>query len=187
MINFLLEVFKDYESEEAIIWKDRSYSYGWLLERIDTWSQRIHQDKIFPGTVTSLEADFSPNGVALFLALMEHRCVLVPLTSALEAKMAEFQEIAEVEVSFRLDPQDRFHISPGQSKAGHPHYQRLRELQHSGLVLFSSGSTGKSKAAVHDLSVLLEKFKVHRKRWRAITFLLYDHIGGVQYDALHPV
>jgi acyl-coenzyme A synthetase/AMP-(fatty) acid ligase len=46
-------------------------------------------------------------------------------------------------------------------------------------VLFSSGSTGKSKAAVHDLSLLLEKFRTPRRSQRAITFLLYDHIGGV--------
>jgi acyl-coenzyme A synthetase/AMP-(fatty) acid ligase len=46
-------------------------------------------------------------------------------------------------------------------------------------VLFSSGSTGKSKAAVHNLAKLLEKFKVVRYAHRAITFLLYDHIGGV--------
>jgi acyl-coenzyme A synthetase/AMP-(fatty) acid ligase len=55
----------------------------------------------------------------------------------------------------------------------------MRQAGHPGLVLFSSGSTGKSKAAVHDLSLLLEKFKTSRRSQRAITFLLYDHIGGV--------
>jgi acyl-CoA synthetase (AMP-forming)/AMP-acid ligase II len=47
------------------------------------------------------------------------------------------------------------------------------------LVLFSSGSTGKSKAVLHDFVPLLEKFKIRRHRLRTITFLLYDHIGGV--------
>jgi long-chain acyl-CoA synthetase len=44
--------------------------------------------------------------------------------------------------------------------------------------LFSSGSTGQSKAAVHDIVGMLGKFKVRRHARRAITFLLYDHIGG---------
>jgi acyl-coenzyme A synthetase/AMP-(fatty) acid ligase len=46
-------------------------------------------------------------------------------------------------------------------------------------VLFSSGSTGKSKAIVHDMSDWLEKYKTRRHRQRAITFLLFDHGGGV--------
>jgi acyl-CoA synthetase (AMP-forming)/AMP-acid ligase II len=46
-------------------------------------------------------------------------------------------------------------------------------------VLFSSGSTGKSKAAVHDFVPMLEKYQVPRHRLRTITFLLFDHIGGV--------
>ncbi len=55
---------------------------------------------------------------------------------------------------------------------------RLKQEQRPGLVLFSSGSTGKSKAALHDLLPILEKFKVRRHTRRAITFLLFDHIGG---------
>jgi len=45
--------------------------------------------------------------------------------------------------------------------------------------LFSSGSTGEPKAALHNFSKLLEKFKVQRHSLRTITFLLLDHIGGI--------
>jgi acyl-coenzyme A synthetase/AMP-(fatty) acid ligase len=46
-------------------------------------------------------------------------------------------------------------------------------------VLFSSGSTGKPKAALHNFARLLEKFKTQRHSLRTITFLLLDHIGGI--------
>ena len=46
-------------------------------------------------------------------------------------------------------------------------------------MLFSSGSTGKSKAAVHDFSHLLGKFKANRHQLCTLSFLLYDHIGGI--------
>jgi acyl-CoA synthetase (AMP-forming)/AMP-acid ligase II len=46
-------------------------------------------------------------------------------------------------------------------------------------VLFSSGSTGRSKAALHNFAHLLEKFKVQRQRLCTLTFLLLDHIGGI--------
>lgn len=88
-------------------------------------------------------------------------------------------EIAEVELSIRLDDEDNMTFLWRDGSATHEFYQTLRQSGHPGLVLFSSGSTGKSKAAVHDLTNLLDKYKAPRKRRRAITFLLYDHIGGV--------
>ena len=55
----------------------------------------------------------------------------------------------------------------------------LRSEGHPGLVLFSSGSSGLCKAAVHDLVRLLEKYQVRRHRWRTVPLLLFDHIGGL--------
>ena len=58
-------------------------------------------------------------------------------------------------------------------------YKKLREKNHPGLVLFSSGSSGQQKAAVHDFNLLLEKFKVNRKLFVILNFLLFDHWGGL--------
>ncbi|MCC6146994.1 MAG: long-chain fatty acid--CoA ligase [Anaerolineaceae bacterium] len=150
-----------------------------MLERVGYWQKKIAENGIPAGAATVLEADFSPNSVALFLALVEHRCALVPLTSSVEMNKPEFIEIAQGEFTFRIDTEDQVEISRLPYTADHAMYTTLRKRQAPGLVLFSSGSTGKSKAAVHDLTGLLEKFKVRRNRQRAVTFLLYDHIGGV--------
>lgn len=179
IIDFLLNIFQGNKSREAIIWQDQVFHYDWLLDRISQWRAIITEQAILPGTVTALEADFSPNGVALFLAMAEHRCILIPLTNSVEAKKQEFMEIAEVELSIRLDDEDNMTFLWRDGSATHEFYQTLRQSGHPGLVLFSSGSTGKSKAAVHDLTNLLDKYKAPRKRRRAISFLLYDHIGGV--------
>jgi long-chain acyl-CoA synthetase len=48
-----------------------------------------------------------------------------------------------------------------------------------GLVVFSSGSTGKHKAILHDVDALLDKFRVPRHRRCTLTFLLLDHLGGI--------
>ncbi|MDQ3776526.1 MAG: SDR family NAD(P)-dependent oxidoreductase [Pseudomonadota bacterium] len=63
--------------------------------------------------------------------------------------------------------------------AAHELLVRLQMIGHPGLILFSSGSTGKSKAAVHDFVPLLAKFAVRRASRRMLAFLLFDHIGGV--------
>ena len=179
MIEFLLDIFKEYGSQDAIIWKDQVYSYDWLQERVLFWQEQISEKEIAPGTVVILEADFSPNAVALFLALIEARCILVPLTKSVEMKKKEFTEIAQGEVRFSIDDFDVTTITVLDNHTDHPLYKKIRELNHPGLLLFSSGSTGKSKAALHDLSGLLEKFKIRRFPQRAISFLLFDHIGGV--------
>ena len=55
----------------------------------------------------------------------------------------------------------------------------IREKEHPGLVLFTSGTTGEPKAAVHDFLAVLEKFKLRRKALRTLNFLLFDHWGGL--------
>jgi len=178
-IDFMLEVFEKNQEKDAIIWKNQIYHYQWLLDRIEYWKDQIQINSILRGTVTIIEAEFSPNAITLFLALVDHACILVPLTSSVEAQKTEFIEIAQGEVSFLIDENDKVQIKKLPYSADNEHYQQLRSTEHPGLILFSSGSTGKSKAAVHDLNGILEKFKLMRHALRSITFLLYDHIGGV--------
>jgi long-chain acyl-CoA synthetase len=178
-VDFLLEIFKDAGNAEAIVWQDRIYTYDWLLERFAYWQQRIAAEHISPGTVVILEADFSPNAIALFLALTDRRCILVPLTECPDSKRAKIISTAEGEIGFSIDKGDDVTISPLANKATHPLYRQLRSAQHPGLVIFSSGSTGESKGGVHDLLWLLDQYKAGRPNIRTISFLLYDHIGGV--------
>lgn len=179
IIDFLLERFRASDLKDVIVWRDRAFSYGWLLEAVERWSERLREEKLPEGAVVSLEADFSPNAVALMLALMEHRCVIVPLTSSVEVQKPAFRAIAEVEQRIEIDEQDQAGFYDQSTVARHEILRRLRKEAHPGLVLFSSGSSGKPKAAVHDFVALLEKFKVPRHSKRTMTFMLFDHIGGV--------
>lgn len=179
VIDFLLERFSEDPDRDAIIWRDEAYSYGALRSAVEEWRERLVDEGIERGSVVSLEADFSPNSVALLLALIERGCVVVPLTASVEAKKAEFRSIAEVEWRILVDERDEARFQRTGTRATHEHFASLREEGHPGLVLFSSGSTGKSKGSVHDFVPLLEKFHVRRHSKRCMTFLLFDHIGGV--------
>jgi long-chain acyl-CoA synthetase len=177
--DFLLQVFKNNLDKNAIAWKDKVYTYEWLINQIDFWRKNIKKHDIQKGSIIALEADFSPNSLALLLVLIDHSCVLVPLTKSIEAQKPEFISIAQGEFSIGFDEEDNATINKLSNKADHEFYDQLREKEHPGLVLFSSGSTGKCKAAVHDFIDLLEKFKTPRHSLTTITFLLYDHIGGI--------
>lgn len=179
MIEFLLDIFEQNKQDDAIIWRNQAFSYEWLYIRVRHWLDELSNQNIVAGSVVILEADFSPNAVALFLALIEHNCILVPLTGSIESKKMEFMEIAQGEVRICIYENDSVRFDRLPRQATHELYSVLRARHHPGLILFSSGSAGRSKAALHDLTGILEKFKVRRSKQRTITFLLYDHIGGV--------
>jgi long-chain acyl-CoA synthetase len=178
-IDFLLKVFAANTQRPAIVWREREYEYGHLLDRVECWRNVLERESVRFGSVTILEAGFSPNSVSLFLALAERGCVIVPLTSGAGTKKKEFADIAEGEVCISVDQNDGVTVGRLRDVAHHEIYRRLNGVDHPGLVLFSSGSTGRSKAAVHDLVGLLEKFRTPRHCLRTMTFLLYDHIGGI--------
>jgi long-chain acyl-CoA synthetase len=177
--DFLLQIFKNNSDKNAIAWKDKVYTYEWLINQIYFWRENIKKHDIQKGSIIALEADFSPNSLALLLVLIDHNCVLVPLTKSIEAQKPEFISIAQGEFSIAFDEEDNATINRLSNVADDEFYDQLREKGHPGLVLFSSGSTGKCKAAVHDFVDLLEKFKTPRHSLTTITFLLYDHIGGI--------
>ncbi len=178
-IGFLIERFRGRPDDEALVWRGSSTSYRELAEGTREAVGAIDTAGVRSGSVVSVEADFSPNAVALLLALIQRRCVVVPLSSAVAGDRATFREIAEVEWIAEFDGDDRVRVTPTGRSAGHDLVRTLRGRDHPGLVLFSSGSTGASKAAVHDLVPLLEKFEVPKRTLRTVAFLLFDHIGGV--------
>lgn len=177
-VEFLLDRFEAVRDADALVWQDQVFSYHYLLGEVENWRVQVKTLGIDPGTVVVLEADFSPLGIALFISLVEHRCIVVPLTS--DAVNADaFIEIAQAEYHFRLRQDGRVYVTQLPGSRSHHLYQRLNKERHAGLVLFSSGSTGPSKAALHDMDTLLSKYKQTGKALRSISFLLFDHIGGI--------
>jgi long-chain acyl-CoA synthetase len=177
--DFLLDGFRRNSGQDAVVWLDQAFSYAWLVDAVGRWTDFLRDRAVARSTVVSLEADFSPTSIALLLALVEHGAIIVPLTPSVEAKKPEFRAIAQVEATIAVASDDRPHLHTTGVVATHDLFAGLRSSGRPGLVLFSSGSTGTSKAAVHDFVPLLEKFKVPRHSLRTLTFLLFDHIGGV--------
>jgi long-chain acyl-CoA synthetase len=178
-IDFLFDGFGHNRDKDAVVWQDQIYSYEWILHAVQSWRERLKEEAVPPGAVVSLEADFSPNAIAGMLVLVESGCIIVPLTASVEAKKPEFREIAQVEVTVELSKGDEPQFKKRDAFVTHELLMRLKKACRPGLILFSSGSTGKSKAAAHDFVPLLEKFAVPRQALKTLTFLLFDHIGGI--------
>lgn len=178
-VAWLLERMQQWKNEPAIVWNDQAFSYADLLARVANWQNILDQSDVSAGQVVTLEGDYSPNAVSLLLALIDRNTIVVPLTKSVEAHREEFLDIAEVQVVASIDTTDGWDITQRNISVSNPLTRQLLDNGNPGLVLFSSGSTGKSKAALHNFTPLLEKFKLPRNRQCTLTFLLLDHIGGI--------
>ena len=181
MTSFLLGRFARGADQRAVIFRDDVMTYAALGKSVEQWLERIEMDGIKPGDTVAFVGDFSPNTIALYLALALHRCVLVPLAREHDPdRLPDFMATAQVNYIYGFDHDDKLSESKKKSfKIVHPLIQSLRDKGNPGLILFSSGSTGKSKAALLDFSTILNKFEVEKRAYRTAGFLMFDHIGGV--------
>ena len=166
-------------SSEAIVWHGTSFTYQWLDENWRLWKQRLQSAGLENQAVVVLEADFSPAAIAALLALIELRCVVVPLLRSTRGERQRIYRIAQADHRLRIAENEAWDLESLPETPSHPHYETLRERGHPGLVLFSSGTSGEPKAAVHDVVPLLGKYTTRRPAWRTVAFLLFDHIGGI--------
>lgn len=179
-IQWLLDKMKAFNDREAIIWKGNSYTYKHLFDKVEDWKITLSNNRVTNSQVVSIEGDYSPNISALLLSLIENRNIIVPLSSSLpQIQKEEFTSISEGQVKYTFDSNDDFQFEKLNTSVTNPLIQEFQSMGEPGLVLFSSGSTGKSKAALHNFTKLLKKYKVPRPSMRTIMFLLFDHIGGV--------
>jgi acyl-CoA synthetase (AMP-forming)/AMP-acid ligase II len=163
----------------ALVWYGRSYSYRWLLERALECGRELQHQHVSAGTVLALLGDYSPDMCGYLLAAIDRGAIVVPLTSGASANRERLLEIAEVETIARLHEAERPEYLRRGTTVRHDLLRKLRSAGEAGLVLFTSGSTGEPKGALHSFPRLLEKYKASRPALRTLAFMHLDHIGGV--------
>jgi len=179
-IDFLLEQFQKNAANPAIIWQNKTLNYQDLLDKYNNANQFLKAVNINTGEVVALTGDFTPNTIALLLALINNKNIIVPFNAPIKENEQNKFNIAQVEkgIIVNLDD-DSYGTEIRTGNATHEYYETLRHRQSPGLVLFTSGTSGQPKGAVHDFNKLLTKFKTKRKTQRTINFLLFDHWGGL--------
>lgn len=126
------------------------------------------------GDVVAIIGDFDPGSILTLLRLIDKGTIIVPLTAETSHDHEYFFDTALVDVVIKENNVQR---RPHTQK--HELIDQSRERKHAGLVLFSTGTTGRPKAILHDFTLFLKRFETPRPTLRTINFLLFDHIGGI--------
>ncbi len=133
-------------------------------------------ERVNKGDVVALVGDFEPESIATLLTLIDKKCIVVPLTLETEAQHPYFLEQAKVQALFH---RNKLTSIVADKQISHPLLDQLRQLEHPGIILFTTGSTGRPKAILHDFMPFVARYATPRPPLRALSFLLFDHIGGI--------
>ncbi len=134
----------------------------------------IDLSEVNSGDVVALIGDFEPQSILTLLQLIDKNVILVPLTIDTRAQHEYFFKSALVDVVIEGDQVKRL-----KHDLKHDLIESLRSQKNAGLVLFSTGTTGRPKAILHDFTLFLKRFETPRPTLKTINFLLFDHIGGL--------
>ncbi|MGA2828022.1 MAG: fatty acid--CoA ligase family protein [Streptosporangiaceae bacterium] len=174
-----LDTLKQFGGSDAIVFGETAYSYEDLLRAVGDWRVFLTANGISAGTVVMLEGIASYTVCAGLLALIDRGAICVPLSPLPAAKRADFIGLAQAEAVITVDGQGNRDCERTGHRAAHDLYDRLRGAGRPGLVLFSSGTSGRSKASVLDFGKVLGRYGAPTRPQRILSFLNLDHIGGI--------
>jgi acyl-CoA synthetase (AMP-forming)/AMP-acid ligase II len=168
-----LDAFRD---RVALIADGVACTFADLGARVDRELGELSAAKV-GGRVVILDGDYSEASIGRLLALYLRGAIVVPVRPGGAERLQEVAELTGAELVIGGSGPPR--ALPSRSQ--HPLIAQLRAGGEAGLILRSSGSTGKAKASLLSLDRLLEPHRLREQYSPLVTaaFLLFDHIGGI--------
>ena len=171
MEKLFIKLSKKYKKEKKnfIIHRDYKISFKDLFEK----NSNILKD-ISEGSVVAIIGDFSASTINILIRLIDLKTIIIPLTKENRPNHEYFFEQASVDYVIENN-----RITKLKNPKKNLLLEKFRLTKSPGIVFFSSGTTGRPKAILHDLNIFLKRYSEPRPAYKTLNFLLFDHIGGL--------
>ena len=107
-LQWLFDRFRENATDEAVIWRGQSIHYGELLERTQAAQAFLADQRVQPGEAVVIDADYSPGSIALLMATIANRNIVVPIAAHVKSDREKYAEIGEAKWYFKVLPDDRY-------------------------------------------------------------------------------
>ena len=165
----------------CLIDKNGSYSYSDLNNQIEKY-RTILDKEIYENQNIVLYSDYNFYSISLLLLLADYPINIVPIVKTTEKEFFDKLDAfsADKIISFEID--GSLEIKDLSLNLRKPkEYSKYSNKGDTGIVLFSSGTTGKPKVMIQNFSEIIRSFTKPRKKKLLIfiILLMFDHIGGL--------
>ena len=177
----LHELFNRFEAvkeKTALVTSKRETTYEELLTKVQD-ADLIARQYGCEGTTVLLIGDYSPLTIACLLALWRLGNVVALSCATEDTLINERAELVQATRIIKIKEDDEIEISSTDIEISHLILNDMNHRQEAGFVIFSSGSTGQPKASIHSARAMLDKHVLPKRCLTSISFLLFDHIGGL--------
>ena len=158
-----------------------SYSYSDLNNQIEKY-RTILSKEIYENQNIVLYSDYNFYSISLLLLLSEFPINIVPIVKTTEKEFSDKLDAFSVDkiISFEKSGSLIIDVLPSISRKS-KEYSVYTIKGDTGIVLFSSGTTGKPKVMIQNFSEIIRSITKPRKKKSLIfiILLMFDHIGGL--------
>lgn len=176
-ITYFEDLFHGHHDAPCVVAGTNSWTYGDFLREISEDRRKLQSYGIGAGDVVIVAGNSVLRHLSLFFALSALDAIIVPLEDR-EDEICACGDVANATHILSISDNGSWAIDRTSRSVTNPLLKRQFERGEAGLIMFTSGSTGKKKALLYSVPKVLGRFQVRRNSYRSLMFSSIDHFGG---------
>ena len=175
----MIELIKKYKGE-FITDLNGGYTFSDLVNQINEFKNLL-SNKIGNHDRVLIYSDYTFHSISLLISLSDTNINIIPLVKTTESEYQEKIESVSPHFTLSFDNNkliiEKYKLTSNKEEV----FNEVTKQGNTGIILFSSGTTGKPKVMIQNLTKIISSIKAPRrqKSLRFIILLMFDHIGGL--------